>query len=488
MSQYHLTPFFTNPSMIGVIDRASITANYRNQTVDAGRTSTTSTLSGYYPIAIGNHRLGIGVAFLNDRFADFLGTNGGMLGTAYSVRIAPRHQLSLGAQAGYFNRRLNSSFTFTTDSQFLDGTFNGDAPTGEVFINQSRNFLTLTTGLFWQMDDPQGRTQAFMGGSIFNANRPNVGFDQESKMPINLKATAGYRIYQGYRWSVMPNARWVFRENVQSLNIGTWLAYDLSQSVEYPHQLSLGGWYNNNQTGIVSLQYEQSLYLIGASYDIPLISDLNTLRQGGIFEIALSFKIGGRVPQKTMVRLPIDPPITGSENTQIETETAPVAKKSASEPAMTNQPQKPDKAEKIDRLSDNHHLLVQTPVLQQKRVQPLSQKDQFTLERTVSFELSNSDLTRNSKEFLDQVADIFQRNESVRVTLVGHTCSIGTSQDNQQLSLERAEIVKKYLVNRGVKSERISTQGAGETYPVTSNSTEEGRMQNRRVQFQIVNE
>ncbi|MEM6842467.1 MAG: PorP/SprF family type IX secretion system membrane protein [Bacteroidota bacterium] len=487
MSQYHLTPFLTNPGMIGTIDRATITANYRNQALDAGRTYATSTLSAYYPIAIGNHRLGIGASFLNDQVSDFMGTNGGLLGTAYSVRIATRHQLSLGAQAGFFNRRLNSSFSFTTDSQFLDGSFNGDAPTGEVFINQNRNFLTLTTGLFWLMEDAQGHSQAFFGGSIFNVNRPDVGFDEESNMPISLKATGGWRVYQGTRWAIMPNARWIYQEDVQSLNVGTWFHYDLSQSVEYPQQLSIGGWYNNNQAGIVSLQYEQSRYLVGASYDIPLLSDLSTLQQGGIFEIALSFRIGGRVPPRK-IATPQESTLAPRVEESEPTVKSPEPVEPEPEPTQPTQPQKVEKATSVDRLAGNQPTPTQPPAAIEKTVQPLSQQDKFVLQKTVRFDLSDYDLTADSKEFLDQVANIFQRNESVKVTLVGHTCNIGTAQDNQQLAIKRAEIVKEYLVKNGIKPERINVQGAGEAKPLTSNATEEGRVQNRRVEFQITQE
>ncbi|MDF9797890.1 type IX secretion system PorP/SprF family membrane protein [Catalinimonas alkaloidigena] len=475
MSQYTHTPFLTNPGMIGVMDQASIIANHRNQSVDAGQTYATSTISAYYPISIGNHRLGLGASFLSDRVADFMGTNGGMLGTAYSVQLSRKHELSLGAQAGFFNRKLNAAFSFTTDSQFQNGGFNADAPTGEIFVEQSRNFTTLTTGLFWQMKDEQGRQLAFAGGSIFNFNQPNVGFDEESKLPVSMKATAGLRVFQGDRLSVVPNVRWLSTADAQMINTGSWFRYDLSQSIEYPQQLSLGAWYNSNKAGVFALEYEKSSYLIGISYDIPMLSDLSTMQQGGIFEVALSLKIGNKRPKQVRATTPV--------------ETSPVtlapAKEVVPEPEV---PARVEKPTKVERLQGNQ-LSNEAPALAvQKRELQLAESDRVELKKTVSFELSYATLTPDSRAFLDDIADIFKRNETLKIQLVGHTCSIGTERDNEKLSVERAEVVKQYLQSKGIAAERILVKGAGEQQPIVSNSTEEGRIQNRRVEFQIIDQ
>jgi len=67
--------------------------------------------------------------------------------------------------------------------------------------------------------------------------------------------------------------------------------------------------------------------------------------------------------------------------------------------------------------------------------------------------------------------------------IVGHTDNVGSPATNKKLSADRAESVKRYLVEKGIDESRISTRGAGDTQPVASNKTAEGRAKNRRIEF-----
>ncbi|KAF1019629.1 MAG: Outer membrane porin F [Paracidovorax wautersii] len=85
----------------------------------------------------------------------------------------------------------------------------------------------------------------------------------------------------------------------------------------------------------------------------------------------------------------------------------------------------------------------------------------------------------------DLVAKIKNINLEV-VIAVGHTDSTGPAAYNQKLSVRRAEAVKAYLVSRGIEQNRVYTEGKGETQPVASNATRQGRAQNRRVEIEVV--
>ncbi|MEM6770670.1 MAG: OmpA family protein [Bacteroidota bacterium] len=69
--------------------------------------------------------------------------------------------------------------------------------------------------------------------------------------------------------------------------------------------------------------------------------------------------------------------------------------------------------------------------------------------------------------------------------MAGHTDDVGEEADNQHLSEERARAVSTYLEQQGVAAERITTVGYGESRPVASNETEEGRAENRRTTFRL---
>jgi outer membrane protein OmpA-like peptidoglycan-associated protein len=75
---------------------------------------------------------------------------------------------------------------------------------------------------------------------------------------------------------------------------------------------------------------------------------------------------------------------------------------------------------------------------------------------------------------------------AMTVEVTGHTDATGPAKYNLGLSERRAKAVTGYLVNQGIASDRISTQYYGETKPIESNETREGRAKNRRVEFKIV--
>jgi outer membrane protein OmpA-like peptidoglycan-associated protein len=108
----------------------------------------------------------------------------------------------------------------------------------------------------------------------------------------------------------------------------------------------------------------------------------------------------------------------------------------------------------------------------------------FKLEN-IFFDLGKATLKPESKPSLDELFKILDKND-IYIELGGHTDSIGSNESNQLLSQERVNSVKNYLLDKGVKPDRITAVGYGETKPVVSNSTEEGRAKNRRVEVKIV--
>ncbi|MDG6773861.1 OmpA family protein [Thiomicrorhabdus sp. ZW0627] len=87
---------------------------------------------------------------------------------------------------------------------------------------------------------------------------------------------------------------------------------------------------------------------------------------------------------------------------------------------------------------------------------------------------------------LDAFAKYMNRECSCKIAITGHTDSAGTKAYNQRLSEERAQEVADYLGNKGVAPSRMVVTGQGETAPIATNSTKEGRAQNRRVEVEIV--
>ena len=82
---------------------------------------------------------------------------------------------------------------------------------------------------------------------------------------------------------------------------------------------------------------------------------------------------------------------------------------------------------------------------------------------------------------------MLSENPDVRILITGHTDSQGADMYNQVLSEKRAASVKAEMVKRGIAADRIETNGKGESEPIDTNDTEEGRQNNRRVQITVLN-
>jgi outer membrane protein OmpA-like peptidoglycan-associated protein len=109
----------------------------------------------------------------------------------------------------------------------------------------------------------------------------------------------------------------------------------------------------------------------------------------------------------------------------------------------------------------------------------------FTLQ-DLHFEFAKTEPLPESYIELDRLVDFMTENVEVKIEIQGHTDNVGSSENNRSLSQKRSEAVKKYLVEKGIVESRINCKGYGETKPIQSNDTDEGRAANRRTEFVIL--
>jgi len=103
----------------------------------------------------------------------------------------------------------------------------------------------------------------------------------------------------------------------------------------------------------------------------------------------------------------------------------------------------------------------------------------------VLFAFDKSDLSADAKINLDKLVKVLNGYPDTNIELQGHTDSKGTEAYNQTLSEKRAASVSGYLSGQGIVASRVTIKGFGETVPKYDNETDEGRAQNRRVEFLI---
>ena len=103
----------------------------------------------------------------------------------------------------------------------------------------------------------------------------------------------------------------------------------------------------------------------------------------------------------------------------------------------------------------------------------------------ITFLFGSEEITEQGTVILDEVVTILNEHPEFAVVVEGHTDNVGDENINLDLSQRRAISVMNYLINQGIQAERLSAVGYGETNPITSNDTPEGRAENRRIDFEV---
>jgi OOP family OmpA-OmpF porin len=116
---------------------------------------------------------------------------------------------------------------------------------------------------------------------------------------------------------------------------------------------------------------------------------------------------------------------------------------------------------------------------------PASVRQAVVIQADALFDFDKSVVRPDGKKSIDEALAKLQGVSLEMVIATGHTDSIGTDAYNQKLSERRAAAVKDYLVSKGMPAEKITTIGKGETQPVATNKTKEGRQKNRRVDIEF---
>ncbi|MDY6903648.1 MAG: OmpA family protein [Thermodesulfobacteriota bacterium] len=111
--------------------------------------------------------------------------------------------------------------------------------------------------------------------------------------------------------------------------------------------------------------------------------------------------------------------------------------------------------------------------------------DMARANRAVIFDLNQATVKPVFYPFLNQMARQLKSHPDTVLELQGHTCALGTEVYNEKLSQKRANAVRRYLMEKGINPDRIETRAFGDAMPAASNSTPTGRIQNRRVEFQL---
>lgn len=105
--------------------------------------------------------------------------------------------------------------------------------------------------------------------------------------------------------------------------------------------------------------------------------------------------------------------------------------------------------------------------------------------RNVEFENGSDILIESSAKYIDRIVDVMKNHQDYKIHIIGHTDNSGETGPNLSLSKSRANVVKEYVVSKGVDENRVTSEGVGEKKPIASNDNPAGRAQNERIEFTI---
>ena len=120
------------------------------------------------------------------------------------------------------------------------------------------------------------------------------------------------------------------------------------------------------------------------------------------------------------------------------------------------------------------------------KVERVGEGIQLTFDSGILFKVGSSNLSQTAMTDIEKLAVTLKEYPETDITIEGHTDSSGSEATNLKLSQDRAKAVHDHMVAQGISASRLNTVGYGETQPIATNDTKEGKMQNRRVELEVV--
>jgi type IX secretion system PorP/SprF family membrane protein len=490
-SQYNFSEQRINPAIVASSDYASLGLLYRNQAAGGNINLKSSLFSAAYPLMshkTGMRWSGVGVSLMDDRSGGIFSTQEMSLSYAVNIFLSRFQSLSLGFKGLYQRRNVNLDGLYTGSQYIPDRGFDGSIANGENIQFLRSNYLTFSSGLYWQQTNRDGERVAYWSVSFFDFNKPEDSFlGIQTHLNSTFIAGGAVRVYDSRELAFSPEVLLTHNASNTVVNLGGITTYRLNpRPKQVSDRIDVITKYVIGRSGIVGLQLHRENFSIGCSYDFPVLR--RNFGNLGAFEVGVVLrKLVAPKIRKKQVAKKKTPEVQKREAKPV-TQTAPRKPAGVKPPVTTKdstaiaQKKKPDLKTTLQHKQDS---VVASAEAGHPRYQPL------VIEKIMlhfNFEFNSSELDETSKRYLEDLATALQENGHLRIRLTGHTDNIGSAKFNQRLSLFRAETIKEYLVEKGIDPLRIDTEGKGLTEPLNENKTEDDRRKNRRVELTILYE
>ncbi len=435
---YNYNRFSFNPAYAGVNGCTEVYFSHLNQWVRVSGAPTTSFLSANTAF---KNVWGAGGSVLIDKLGMLqqVAASGSL---SYGLPLPEPHRLRIGLTAGYYQFRVNPE-----GAVVLDGA--------DVIVNggtQSSSSINSELGIMYQFKGLEVSASSKQVVQSFS----NFGYTGLDGYGLR-RHLIGYLAYTqriNDKFSVKPSLMYKGINNVGQL--------DVNADVNYKNLFQFGLGYRTG-VGVIGRAglNIRDLFFLGYAYEIPM---KNIASYGaGSHEVILGLKLCRKPkdnPRDTMSVVNVTPQIDTVVQIQYVTDTLVVEK---IDTVFI------DRGETVQRISDT----------EAERVLNLAS-------RKLEFEHDKAIILRKSYGELESLTNMLLIREDLKIKLEGHTDNNGSEEYNMELSKNRVQAVKDFLVSNGVAPERIEIYYYGESKPIADNSTREGRAQNRRVEMHFI--
>ena len=434
---YNYNRYSLNPAYAGEKGCTEIFFSHLNQWVKVSGAPVTSLLSA-------NTRLGkswgVGANVLVDKIG-MLQQVAASGSVSYGLTVANAHQIRFGLSAGYDQFRVNTDGAIAFDNN--DVIVNGGSQSGST--------INTEVGLLYQ----------FKGLEVSASSKQVL----ESFSNFGYSGLNGYGLRRhlvgllGYRFKLNDNLS--LKPSVLYKGIGNVNQFDINTDLNYKNFINGGLGFRTGVglIGRVGINI-QDLFFIGYAYESPMRNIASY--SSGSHEVIIGLKLCKK------------------DRTDIVDDLVEVP-----------QPAKVDTIVKVEYKVDTlvvervDTVYMESPVKkaitdeEAERVLDLAAK-------TLEFEHDKAIIRKKSFGELESLTNMMLMREDLKIRLDGHTDNNGTEEYNMELSKNRVQAVKDFLVANGVDASRIETQYYGESKPIADNATKEGQAKNRRVEMHYI--
>ncbi len=468
--QYLLNKYALSPGYAGLYGIPEGYLSYRQSRINVDYTPKTIDFNFNAPIG---KKVGLGLNVMNDQ-SDIFSNLYALASYTYHLKVAENHTIDFSLNGGVNQKRIDlTSVNSITDPYIFDP--NDPLTNGKNELNQT--------------------SLEFGGALMYRFKKFNIGvwspsfFENNSALYAfkrHFIAHASYDIKLNDSWNLEPIAIFRVTENAP-------MNFDISALARYKEKYLAALTFKRNSIigGSVGGEIVKNVVFL-YSYDVPVArKDFRGVvgdNYGG-HEITLGYRFGKRTGElggptkddelekalKGRARVgQVDSlaELTKQLNDQLKrlADSLDAMKKAKPETA----PFSPE----IKALED------QIKKLNERLLKTSGAGDQIMeIAKTVYFVTNSAEITKYSERKLDELIDIMKKYPTIRLNVEGHTDNVGSDEYNQRLSETRVASVKRYLTERGISADRLSTKAFGESRPVSTNDTPEGRQKNRRVEM-----